>query len=142
MNESYKARRVWCRIKLIGLCFAISWAKVLLVAQTAELSGFVKDQSESSIPDARLELSSQEKGPRFRTSTNKDGLYSFPALKPGAYDATVQKDGFRTLTRDAILLNVGDRVGLDFSLQLRGVSSSITVSAVPTLSGEAPVAQG
>ncbi len=54
--------RVRSRIKLLGLSFATNWATVLLYAQTAELSGFVKDQSESTIPGARLELRSQEKG--------------------------------------------------------------------------------
>lgn len=142
INICFYTYCVASRIRLLGFCLAISGAAVLLRAQTAELSGFVKDQSESSIPDARLELRSQEKGTRVRTTSNKDGLYSFVGLRPGIYDVTVQADGFRTLTRDGVLLNVGDRVGLDFSLQLSGVSSSITVSAGPTTRAGAPTPEG
>ncbi len=130
-------------IRLLGLWLAITGTTSLLSAQTAELSGFVKDQSGATVPRAHIELRSQERGTRFRTTTNKEGLYGIPGLYPGSYDATVRAEGFRTLTRDGILLNVGDRAGLDFSLQLSGVSTSITVS--PTLAfsgGEAPVTQG
>ncbi len=121
---------------------ALCGAAGVLFAQSAELSGFVRDQRESPIPGARLELRSQEEGVRFRTTTSQEGLYSFAALKPGTYDATVQADGFRTLTRDGIVLNVGDRAGLDFSLQLSSVISSITVSALsPIIDDRAPVPQ-
>jgi hypothetical protein len=127
--------------QLRRFCLAVCGGAGALFAQSAELSGFVRDQSESSIPGARLELRSLERGTRFRTSTNQDGVYCFPGLKPGIYDATVQANGFRTLTRDAILLNVGDRSGLDFSLQLSGVTGSITVSAESPTGGGAPSSQ-
>jgi hypothetical protein len=87
---------------------------------------------------ARLELRSQQRGTRFRTTTNSDGLYSFTDLKPGVYDALVQADGFRTLTRNSIVLNVGDRAGLDFSLQLAAVTDSVTVSAISLENGRPP----
>jgi hypothetical protein len=106
----------------------------VLFAQSAELSGLVRDPSGASIAEARLELRNLDNGVRFRVSTNQAGLYNFSNLKPGTYDATVQADGFRTLTRSAIILNVGDRAGLDFSLQLGSMASSITVAA------EAPMA--
>lgn len=86
----------------------------------------------SIVQGARLELRSQDTGFRFRTTTNQDGLYSFTALKPGAYDATVQADAFRTSTQDNIILNVGDRAGLDFSLELIVVNTTVQVTAEST----------
>lgn len=83
----------------------------------------------SFVPGARLELRSQETGFRFRTVTNQNGLYSFTALRPGAYDATVQAEAFRTLTQDNIVLDVGDRAGLDFSLELIVVNTTVQVTA-------------
>lgn len=100
----------------------------MLLAQSAELSGFVLDRNKASIVGARLELRSRETGFRFRTVTNQDGLYSFTALKPGAYDAIVQAEAFRTFTQD-IVLDVGDRAGLDFSLELIVVNTSVQVTA-------------
>jgi hypothetical protein len=100
-----------------------------LFGQSAELSGLVRDPSGQAVGKASVELRSQETGARFRGRSNNEGLYRFAGLKPGTYDATVQSEGFRILTRGGIELNVGDRAGLDFALQLRDVSSSITVDA-------------
>lgn len=125
-----------CRCAL--LCSLASLLPAVLSAQSAELSGFVKDRSEKSIAGARLELRSRDRGIRLRTISNEEGVYSFPGLKPGTYDATVQADGFRTLTRDGIFLSVGDRAGLDFSLQLAPVLSSIEVSAATISDGAVP----
>jgi hypothetical protein len=111
------------------LSAAIFFAATALFGQSAGLSGLVRDPSGASIAKARLELRDQGTGVRFRVTSNPDGLYSFPILKPGAYDAIVQADGFRTLTRSGIVLSVGDRAGLDFSMQLSDASTSVTVNA-------------
>jgi hypothetical protein len=118
-------------LKLLGRGLCLLSASSLAFGQSAELSGLVKDPSGSVIPKARLELRNQDTGVRFRDGTNQDGLYSFPSLKPGTYDVTVQADFFRTLTRRAIVLDVGDRANLDFSLQLAGTATSITVGSTP-----------
>jgi len=53
--------------------------------------------------------SQPQPGERSSHASGQDGLYSFSGLKPGLYDAIVQADGFRTLTRSAIVLNVHRR---------------------------------
>src|SRR3979490_1549485 len=72
-----------------------------LRAQTAELSGLVKDPTGAVVPNATIEVRNQDTGIRQLTTTNSDGLYSLPSLKPGNYIATVQANGFKTLTRTA-----------------------------------------
>ena len=116
-------------LRTVAALWVALYASRGLYAQSAELSGFVKDPTTASIPKAKLELRNRDTGVRIRASTNEDGLYSFASLKPGTYDAIVQADGFRTLTRNGIGLNVGDRASLDFSMELGGVASSVTVNA-------------
>ena len=111
---------------LAGLCAFAS----ALFGQSAELSGLVRDPAGQSVAKANVELRSPETGARIRGRSNNEGLYRFAGLKPGIYDATVQSEGFRILTRSGIELHVGDRAGLDFALQLRDVPSSITVDAL------------
>ncbi len=79
-----------------------------------------------------MALRNQDTGSRQQSKTNTDGFYSFPGLKPGTYQATVQAPGFRTLTR-TIVLNVADRVSLDFALQLAGVGEKVTVIGSPAV---------
>jgi hypothetical protein len=50
-------------------------------------------------------------------------------LKPGTYQATLQVPNFRTLTREAITLEVDDRASLDFVLQVAHAGDQITVTA-------------
>ena len=115
--------------KPLGISLGLFATATLLFGQSAELNGLVKDPSGASIAQARLEVRNQDNGSRYQSVTNRDGLYRFPVLRPGIYDATVQANGFRTLTRSAIGLNVGDVAVLDFTLPLGQVSDSITVTS-------------
>ncbi len=72
-------------------------------------------------------------GVRYEDTTNKEGFYSFVAVKPGTYEATVQAAKFRTLTQRAIVLTVDERASLDFTLQVAIVAQSVTVNSQPPL---------
>ena len=115
------------------------WALLLtssgfLFGQSAQLSGLVLDPAGVVVANASLELRNQDSGVRRQTITNQEGFYSFSSLKPGTYQATLHVQNFRTLTREAIVLDVGDRASLDFTLQLVHAGEQITVA------GEAAIA--
>lgn len=123
---------VWNQIcSFLVLCCASS----LLFAQSADISGYIKDQTGATVAQASVELRDQDTGVRQRTRTNNDGIYSLPGLKPGTYSATVQAKGFKTVTRDAIVLNAAERISLDFSLEVGAVTETVTVE------GDAPLLQ-
>src|SRR5580765_6958032 len=92
------------------------WALLLsssTFGQSAQLSGRVLDPSGTIVPNASVELRNRDTGVRRQTLTNQEGFYSFPSLKPGTYQATLQVQSFRTLTREAVVLDVGDQASLD-----------------------------
>lgn len=110
------------------------WALLLLssgilFAQSAQLSGLVLDPTGASVANARLELRHRDTGVRRETLTNGEGFYSFLSLKAGTYQATLQVENFRTVTRESITLDVGDRASLDFNLQLANTGEHITVTS-------------
>jgi len=116
-------------LKRISLCLFLLVSTGLLFGQSADVSGYVKDQTGASVPKASVELRNQSTGIRQSTVTNKDGVYNISNLKPGTYVATVQAQGFRTLTRESIVLNVADRVSMDFSLKVGSTSETVNVSS-------------
>ncbi len=118
-------------LKRISLCLFLLVSTGLLFAQSAQVSGYVKDQTGANVPNASVELRNQSTGIRQSTVTNKEGIYSVPYLVPGTYVATVQAKGFRTLTQQGVVLHVGDRVGLNFSLKVGSANEAITVTAGP-----------
>src|SRR5260370_38184294 len=104
----------------IVLCVFLLVVPSLMFGQSAELGGYVKDPSGAVVLNATVELRNQDTGVRQQATTNGDGIYRFAGIKPGSYQATVQAQGFMTLTRDAIVLNVAQRASMDFSLQVAG----------------------
>jgi len=96
-------------------------------AQTAEVGGAVQDPSGAVIPKASVEFRNQDTGIRRQATTNGDGIYHIAGVDPGKYDATVQAKGFKTLTRENITFQVGDKAQIDFKMQVGQASQSVTV---------------
>ena len=67
------------------------------------------------------------------TTSNESGNYEVPYLLPGIYNITVEMAGFKKAVRDGIQLRIGDRLTLDFILELGNVAESVVVT------GETPL---
>jgi hypothetical protein len=115
-------------MKLSRLLFLlICLCPLAAYAQTAEVGGAVQDPSGAVIPKASVEFRNQDTGVRRQSTTNGDGLYHIVGVDPGKYDATVQAKGFKTLTRENIVFQVGDKSQIDFKMQVGEASQSVTV---------------
>ncbi|MBI2686765.1 MAG: TonB-dependent receptor [Acidobacteria bacterium] len=127
------------RKTLLFTVLACLMAATTLSAQEvrASLSGIVSDPSGAPIPAAQVTVTNVAKNTKITTSTNESGLYSTPLLEPTAYTVTVEKDGFRRVVRENIVLQSLDKARLDIQLQIGAVADSITVnSAVSPLQTE------
>jgi hypothetical protein len=100
---------------LCVLLFAL--VPIVLAGQPPKLSGLIKDSKGGPIPKAAVELRDQNSGIQWKATTNRDGLYKFRDLKAGLYQATVQAQGFKTLTRDGIRLAAEEKAELNFTLE-------------------------
>jgi hypothetical protein len=110
------------RLIICGL-FAVS----ILSAQTAQLSGFVKDPSEAAIPKALLKAKNEDTNVAATTSSNESGVYSFPALQPGRYAISVEAQGFQPLNQTGITLAVAQKAEIDFTLKVGDTAQAVTV---------------
>ncbi len=112
------------QLLLVFLCFC----PLAVYAQTAEVGGAVQDPSGAVIPKASVEFRNQDTGVRRQTTTNDDGIYHIIGIDPGKYDATVQAGGFKTLTRENIVFQVGDKAQIDFKMEVGQEAQTITVN--------------
>lgn len=96
-------------------------------AQNASLSGLVTDPTGAPVEGARVRALAVDTNLPAVAVTNAAGLYAFPALAPGRYELTVEKDGFKTARRMDLTLNVAARLGENFALQLGDRAEAITV---------------
>jgi hypothetical protein len=119
----------------VGRCAALLLAVMVVTSEsslaqmeTATLSGTVMDQSGAVLPDVQVQATNADTNVAFATTTNRAGLYVFPALKPGRYRVVVIKQGFKQISLTDVILNVQDVVSRNFNLQIGAASESITVS--------------
>jgi len=104
----------------VGLCH---WA----AAQTAELSGVVKDSSLAPLSGAAITVSNQNTGITRTTLSNRVGHYTVSYLPPGSYSVKVEAAGFKTLERSGITLTVAEVGSLDFVLSVATRGEVVTV---------------
>ncbi len=96
--------------------------------ETATLSGRVSDPQGKVVPSAAVEITNVDTGIKTSTTTNDDGLYVVPNLRPGRYRVIVRKDGFKEIVKTDITLHVQDTIALNFGLEVGSVTQSITVT--------------
>jgi hypothetical protein len=104
----------------------LAWAQV----PTAELTGTVTDPSGAVVSGATIVITNTATNVDRSTQTNSAGIYTAPALQPGAYSARVTMTGFRTAQRSDILLQVSQTVRLNFQLELGSVTETVEISAL------------
>jgi outer membrane receptor protein involved in Fe transport len=123
-----------------GACLWRAILLVLLASQdlvlgqsTAGLSGTIRDATGAVIPGAQIGIVNLETGIRREASSNAAGNYEVPLLQPGTYRLTVQKEGFKAVTRDGLRLEVNQQARIELTMELGSVSETIEVSAAAPL---------
>ncbi len=105
----------------------------LAQAQTAgTITGTVTDESGAVVPGATITITNEGTGTVARTvQSNDSGTYVAEALPVGTYQVAVQASGFARAVRSGIVLNVADRLAINFALKVGAVTQSVDVTAAP-----------
>jgi Carboxypeptidase regulatory-like domain/TonB dependent receptor len=97
--------------------------------ESARISGRVTDLSGAVIVDAQCIITNIETDISVSTTTNEDGIYVIPDLRPATYRLTIEKEGFHTVIQPTLQLYVQDAVNENFTLAVGPASESVTVFA-------------
>lgn len=110
---------------LILLAFPLA-----LDAQTASgtITGRVTDSSGAVVPDTAVTLTRTDTGLLLKTTTNGDGLYSFPSLQTGPFLVETSHTGFKA-ARATLTLSVAQTAQIDLVLQIGSEAESVMVQA-------------
>src|SRR5580693_1862518 len=110
------------------LCALASVALLQAQTSTGEIDVAVSDASEAVITGARVTVTGSDTGAVARTiMTNASGLAAIPLLQPGKYDVRVEKDGFKTLLRKGVVIQVTEVVSLRLGLEVGATTQSVTI---------------
>src|ERR1700691_4514078 len=111
----------------------------LLNAQvdTATILGTVQDATGAVVPGASVAVTATDTGIKTTSRTDPTGNYVVTPLRIGNYSVTVEATGFKTETHAGIVLQVQDRLRLDFTMQVGSVNETVNVEAeVPVIQTE------
>ena len=92
-------------------------------------------QQGARLPGATVAAVHLESRTRVQALTDAEGRYHLPALRLGMHEVTVELSGFKRVLQPDVMAALGERLQLDFVLEVGGLTESITVS------GDAPLLQ-
>ena len=115
-------------VVLAAVLIVSAGANVAYAQLTAQITGTIKDASGAVVPGAGVSVINEDTGIRWEAKTNEAGNYMVPLLQPGHYRVQVQNEGFRSLSRAGIRLEVAQTARLDFTLEVGSTAESIDVT--------------
>ena len=98
-------------------------------AASGSIEGTVTDTAGAIVPDARVIARNIQTGLTREVTSNNDGVYRLALLPVGDYVITINKQGFATMERAAIKVQVGELVVLDVQVTAAGTAERVNVTA-------------
>jgi hypothetical protein len=95
---------------------------------TADAVGVVTDTSGAVVPGATVTIKSSESGEARTATTNDQGQYRFPLMKPGEYVLSAEAKGLKSNIQKVTLL-VGQAVEINIAMNPQGTNTIVEVTA-------------
>jgi outer membrane receptor protein involved in Fe transport len=120
-------RKKWLIIlSFIALATTLADAQI---TQTGSINGTVLDSEKQPMPGVTVSITSPALIlSKMEMVTTERGHFRFPALPPGFYTATFTLQGFKTLIRKGLRVNVGVATTVDVALEMSTLEESVTVT--------------
>src|ERR671919_171042 len=106
------ARRLYALIgvALVGLAFSGAFADAGAQTTSASVAGAVQDSQGGVLPGVTVTLTSRTQANTLTTTTDSEGRFVFPIVRPDTYALQASLEGFKTLERTNLVVNANDRL--------------------------------
>ena len=112
--------------------FALVLASSLsLAAQEATIVGTLTDQTGGLLPSVTVTIVNTQTGTLRTSVTNSVGQYVAFGLPIGTYDVKAESPGFEVQESQGVVLNVNDRVRVDFRMKIGTKIEPVLVESTP-----------
>src|SRR5712692_9918845 len=101
-------------------------------ANFGRILGTVTDQTGAVLAGATVSVIDTQRGLARTLTTDQAGEYNAPTLIPGTYTIRVQANGFQTLNRENVVVEVGQEIRVDLTPRPGLQTQSVTITeAIP-----------
>ncbi len=111
------------------------WLMVCLAAGSAaaqdfrgSIAGNVTDSSGAGVPGATVNITNLATNVISTAVTNEQGGYLVPFLTAGDYRVSVELSGFKKVEQPKVAVRIGDRLELNFTLEVGQLEETVTVA--------------
>src|SRR5580692_12509050 len=120
-------RRSWM-VMICGLVVVMAGVVRAQNSNSGDIRGTVTDSSGSRIPGVNVTVLNNDTGVITKYVTNNDGLYDTNSILPGSYTLTLNKQGFDTVKRGRVALQV-EPITVDARLKVGAATEVVEVNA-------------
>ena len=106
----------------------LAFLPVCARAQTASITGTVKDTTGAVVPQTRITAQNVATHSPRTAVTDESGIYRITNLAPGTYDVLIEKTGFKSVEFSQITLAVDHVQNLDATLTVSTVEARVKVT--------------
>jgi Carboxypeptidase regulatory-like domain len=124
---SIRMRRLLCFILCVGLLTFLSLTPAFAQSDLGRISGFVKDPSGATVPNAKVTVQNNS-GVSRQTTTNEDGHYTITNVPPGFYTMTAEAPNFRKYESKGNKLDPSADLVIDATLTVGATTETVEVS--------------
>jgi len=128
-------RRFSIPMRIAALLIVTAAAPGFAQGGRAELAGVVLDQGRAVLPGVTVTATHEGTGQARQAVTSAEGKFVIPTLLPGTYTIKAELQGFETTTRTGVVLQVGEEISVNLTLNLAGVRETVIVT------GQSPVVE-
>lgn len=118
---------------LLILCVLLFCCAPAAVAQTfrGSISGVVTDPNGAVVPGAKVTAKNTGTGLERTTVSDGEGNYSIPELPIGEYEVKVEASGFKTVTTNAVAIEIANERRVDVAMQVGLQGDVVEVASIP-----------
>src|SRR5262245_30725381 len=111
-------------LRMVVPVFCLALLPGFLLGQnfTADILGYVTDQSGAGVPGASVKARQLTTNASVDTKSGPDGSYILPRMLPGDYEIVVEASGFNRFVAPLVALRVGTRTTVNAQLQVGEVT--------------------
>jgi hypothetical protein len=124
-------------IQTIVILAAVTFFPASTLAQSEAtkgvIEGTVRNETGSPLPAAFVTIINQDNGAQRRMQTDSRGAYRSPSLTLGNYQVVAEREGFLTMRRTGIVLQIAQTLNVSFKLTQASGEAVLVTARQPIL---------